>query len=40
MVFHGLRQTSGTRAVEVWDLSKVQAHMGHVAIATTMYPQN
>jgi integrase len=36
MVFHDLRHTFGTLAVEVWPLHDVQAYMGHADIQTTM----
>ena len=36
MVFHDLRHTFGTLAVEAWPLHDVQAYMGHANIATTM----
>jgi integrase len=35
-VFHDLRHTFGTIAVQVWPLSDVQAYMGHADIKTTM----
>lgn len=35
-VFHDLRHTFGTLAVQVWPLSDVQAYMGHSDIQTTM----
>lgn len=35
-VFHDLRHTFGTLAVEVWPLSDVKAYMGHADISTTM----
>jgi integrase len=35
-VFHDLRHTFGTLAVQVWPLSDVQAYMGHADIQTTM----
>ncbi len=36
IVFHDLRHTFGTLAVQVWDLPRVQAYMGHADISTTM----
>ena len=36
IVFHDLRPTFGTLAVEVWPLHDVQAYMGHADIQTTM----
>jgi integrase len=36
MVFHDLRHTFGTLAVQVWPLVDVQAYMGHANISTTM----
>lgn len=36
MVFHDLRHTFGTLAVEVWPLHDVQAYMGHADVQTTM----
>ena len=36
IVFHDLRHTFGTLAVQVFPLSDVQAYMGHVDISTTM----
>lgn len=36
LVFHDLRHTFGTMAVQVFPLSDVQAYMGHADIATTM----
>lgn len=36
IVFHDLRHTFGTLAVQVWPLSDVQAYMGHADIKTTM----
>jgi len=36
MVFHDLRHTFGTLAVEVWPLHDVQAYLGHANIQTTM----
>lgn len=36
MVFHDLRHTFGTLAVEAWPLHDVQAYMGHANIQTTM----
>lgn len=36
MVFHDLRHTFGTLAVEAWPLHDVQAYMGHADIQTTM----
>jgi integrase len=36
MVFHDLRHTFGTLAVEVWPLHDVQAYLGHADIQTTM----
>jgi integrase len=35
-VFHDLRHTFGTLAVQVWALCDVQAYMGHADIQTTM----
>ena len=35
-VFHDLRHTFGTLAVEAWPLHDVQAYMGHADIQTTM----
>jgi integrase len=35
-VFHDLRHTFGTLAVQAFPLSDVQAFMGHADIATTM----
>jgi integrase len=35
-VFHDLRHTFGTLAVQAFPLSDVQAYMGHADIATTM----
>ena len=35
-VFHDLRRTFGTLAVQAFPLSDVQAYMGHADIATTM----
>jgi integrase len=35
-VFHDLRHTFGTLAVQAWPLSDVQAYMGHADIQTTM----
>jgi integrase len=35
-VFHDLRHTFGTLAVQVWPISDVQAYMGHGDIQTTM----
>ena len=36
LVFHDLRHTFGTLAVQAFPLSDVQAYMGHADIATTM----
>jgi integrase len=36
IVFHDLRHTFGTLAVQMWPLSDVQAYMGHEDIKTTM----
>ena len=36
MVFHDLRHTFGTLAVEAWPLHDVQAYMGHANVQTTM----
>jgi integrase len=36
MVFHDLRHTFGTLAVEAWPITDVQAYMGHADIHTTM----
>jgi len=36
LVFHDLRHTFGTIAVQAFPLSDVQAYMGHADIATTM----
>ena len=36
LVFHDLRHTFGTLAVQAFPLSDVQAYMGHANIATTM----
>jgi integrase len=36
IVFHDLRHTFGTLAVQVWPVTDVQAYMGHANIATTM----
>jgi integrase len=36
IVFHDLRHTFGTLAVEAWPLHDVQAYMGHADIQTTM----
>lgn len=36
MVFHDLCHSFGTLAVQVWDLPRVQAYMGHADISTTM----
>lgn len=36
MVFHDLRHTFGTLAVEAWPLHDVQAYMGHSNVQTTM----
>ncbi|MGH2843331.1 MAG: tyrosine-type recombinase/integrase, partial [Solirubrobacteraceae bacterium] len=36
MVFHDLRHTFGTLAVEAWPLHDVQAYMGHSNVGTTM----
>jgi integrase len=36
LVFHDLRHTFGTLAVQTFPLSDVQAYMGHANIATTM----
>jgi integrase len=36
IVFHDLRHTFGTLAVQVWPLHDVQAYMGHANVATTM----
>lgn len=36
MVFHDLRHTFGTLAVEAWPLTDVQAYMGHADIEATM----
>lgn len=36
MVFHDLRHTFGTLAVEAWPLTDVKAYMGHADVATTM----
>jgi integrase len=36
MVFHDLRHTFGTLAVEAWSITDVQAYMGHANIQTTM----
>jgi Phage integrase family len=35
-VFHALRHTFGTLAVEAWPLHDVQAYMGHADIQTPM----
>ena len=35
-MFHDLRHTFGTLAVQTFPLSDVQAYMGHADIATTM----
>jgi integrase len=35
-VFHDLRHTFGTLAVQVWPVTDVQAYMGHSDIKTTM----
>jgi integrase len=36
IVFHDLRHTFGTLAVEVWSLPDVQGYMGHADVQTTM----
>lgn len=36
IVFHDLRHTFGTLAVQAWPLTDVQAYMGHANIETTM----
>lgn len=36
IVFHDLRHTFGTLAVQVWPVTDVQAYMGHADIKTTM----
>lgn len=36
IVFHDLRHTFGTLAVQVWPLHDVQGYMGHADISTTM----
>ncbi len=36
IVFHDLRHTFGTLAVQVWPVTDVQAFMGHSDIKTTM----
>jgi integrase len=36
IVFHDLRHTFGTLAVQVWPLADVRAYMGHADIHTTM----
>ena len=36
IVFHDLRHTFGTLAVEAWPITDVQAYMGHADIHTTM----
>jgi integrase len=36
IVFHDLRHTFGTLAVEAWPLHDVQAYMGHANVTTTM----
>jgi integrase len=36
LLFHDLRHSSGTLAVQVFPLSDVKAYMGHADIATTM----
>ena len=36
LVFHDLRHTFGTLAVQAFPLSDVQAYIGHADIATTM----
>jgi len=36
MVFHDLRHSFGSLAVEAWPLYDVQAYMGHADIQTTM----
>jgi len=36
IVFHDLRHTFGTLAVQVWPIADVQAYMGHAHISTTM----
>ena len=36
LVFHDLRHTFGTLAVQTFPLSDVQAYMGHANISTTM----
>jgi integrase len=36
IVFHDLRHTFGTLAVEAWPLHDVQAYMGHANLQTTM----
>jgi integrase len=36
IVFHDLRHTFGTLAVQAWPLSDVQGYMGHADIGTTM----
>jgi integrase len=36
MVFHDLRHTFGTLAVQAWPLHDVQAYMGHADVQTTM----
>jgi integrase len=36
IVFHDLRHTFGTMAVQVWDVRKVQGYMGHAKLDTTM----
>jgi integrase len=36
IVFHDLRHTFGTLAVQVWPLVDVQSYMGHADVKTTM----
>jgi integrase len=36
IVFHDLRHTFGTLAVQVWPVTDVQAYMGHADIKSTM----
>ena len=36
IIFHELRHTFGTLAVQAWPLSDVQGYMGHQNIQTTM----
>jgi Phage integrase family len=35
-VFHDLRHTFGTLAVQAWPLTDVKAYMGHADVQTTM----